>query len=100
VFLFATVDGSPINAPFPFVVGPYNDAESSVRLIAEHADELAAVIVEPLQGSAGAIPGEPAFLEALRESTAAHEVLLVFDEVMTSRLSTGGLQGHLASRLT
>jgi glutamate-1-semialdehyde 2,1-aminomutase len=95
VFFFATADGSPINAPFPFLVGRYNDAESAARLIAEHADKLAAVIVEPLQGSGGVIPGEPAFLEALRESTAAHDVLLVFDEVMTSRLSTGGLQGAL-----
>jgi glutamate-1-semialdehyde 2,1-aminomutase len=92
VFFFASAAGSPINAPFPFVVGTYNDAESAARLIAEHAHELAAVIVEPLQGSGGVIPGEPAFLQALRETTAAHDVLLVFDEVMTSRLATGGLQ--------
>jgi glutamate-1-semialdehyde 2,1-aminomutase len=84
--------GSPINAPFPFVVGRYNDAEDAERLIAEHADELAAVVVEPLQGSGGVIPGEPDFLQALRDATAKHGVLLVFDEVMTSRLSTGGLQ--------
>jgi glutamate-1-semialdehyde 2,1-aminomutase len=92
VFSFATAAGSPMNAPFPFVVGRYNDAEEAARSIAEHADELAAVIVEPLQGSAGAIPAEHGFLQVLREATAAHDVLLVFDEVMTSRLSTGGLQ--------
>ncbi len=95
VFFFATAAGSPINAPFPFVVAPYNDAERAARLIPERADELAAVIVEPLQGSAGVIPGERDFLLTLRESTAAHDVLLVFDEVMTSRLSTGGLQKTL-----
>ena len=95
VFFFGTADGSPINAPFPFVVAPYNDEETAARLIAEHAHELAAVLVEPLQGWAGAIPGEHAFLQALREATAAHGVLLVFDEVMTSRLSTGGLQSVL-----
>ncbi len=89
---FTVPGGSPINAPFPFVVAPYNDAETATRLIAEHAHELAAVIVEPMQGSAGAIVGEPAFLQALRDATAEHDVLLVFDEVMTSRLSTGGLQ--------
>ncbi len=89
---FTVPSGSPINAPFPFVVAPYNDAEEATRLIAEHAHELAAVIVEPLQGSAGAIVAEPAFLQALRDATTAHDVLLVFDEVMTSRLSTGGLQ--------
>ena len=92
VFFFQTAAGSPINAPFPFVVAQYNDAEGAARLIAEHAHELAAVVVEPLQGSGGVIPGERTFLEALRETTAAHDVLLVFDEVMTSRLSTGGLQ--------
>jgi glutamate-1-semialdehyde 2,1-aminomutase len=92
VFFFETAAGSPINAPFPFVVAQYNDAEGAARLIAEHAHELAAVVVEPLQGSGGVIPGERAFLETLREATAAHDILLVFDEVMTSRLATGGLQ--------
>jgi glutamate-1-semialdehyde 2,1-aminomutase len=92
VFFFATSDGSPINAPFPFVVAPYNDAEQAVRLVEEHADELAAVIVEPLQGTAGAIPAEAEFLQALRSATAENDIVLVFDEVMTSRLSTGGLQ--------
>jgi glutamate-1-semialdehyde 2,1-aminomutase len=92
VFLFASGAGSPINAPFPFVVGRYNDGDAAARLIAEHAHELAAVIVEPLQGTGGVISGEPAFLHALRDATAAHDVLLVFDEVMTSRLSTGGMQ--------
>ncbi len=92
VFFFQTAAGSPINAPFPFVVAQYNDAEGAARLIAEHAHELAAVVVEPLQGSGGVIPGERTFLETIREATAAHDVLLVFDEVMTSRLSTGGLQ--------
>jgi glutamate-1-semialdehyde 2,1-aminomutase len=85
-------DGSPLNAPFPFVLAEYNDAEGAVRAIAEHAHELAAVIVEPMQGSGGVIPAEPAFLQAVRDATREHDVLLVFDEVMTSRLSTGGLQ--------
>src|SRR5438874_12478770 len=52
-------------------------------------------MVEPLQGAAGVIPGDPAFLRALREATATHGVLLVFDEVMTSRLSVGGMQALL-----
>ena len=95
VFYFVAAEGSPINAPFPFVVAPYNDEETARRLIAEHAHELAAVLVDPLQGSAGAIPGEPSFLRALREATAAHGVMLVFDEIMTSRLAAGGLQSVL-----
>ena len=92
VFYFVTGAGSPINVPFPFVVGRYNDADAAAQLIAEHAHELAAMIVEPLQGTGGVIPGERGFLQVLRDATAARDVLLVFDEVMTSRLSTGGLQ--------
>ena len=92
VFFFETAAGSPINAPFPFVVARYNDASGATRLIAEHAHELAAVVVEPVQGSGGVIPGAPAFLRALRAATTAGDVLLVFDEVMTSRLSAGGMQ--------
>jgi glutamate-1-semialdehyde 2,1-aminomutase len=83
---------SPLNPPFGWIVGEYNNAAEAARLVEQHADELAAVIVEPLQGAAGVIPGDPEFLRALREATAAHEVLLVFDEVMTSRLSRGGMQ--------
>jgi glutamate-1-semialdehyde 2,1-aminomutase len=92
VFFFGSADGSPLNAPFPFVVCEYNDADAAAATIAAHADRLAAVVVEPVQGSAGAIPGAPSFLQALRDATRAHDVLLVFDEVMTSRLSTGGMQ--------
>jgi len=83
---------SLLNPPFQWIVGEYNDAAGAARLVGEHAHELAAVIVEPLQGAAGVIPGDPEFLNALREATAAHGVLLVFDEVMTSRLSSGGMQ--------
>ena len=83
---------SPLNPPFGWIVGEYNDGDGAARLVAEHADELAAVIVEPLQGAAGVIPGEPEFLRSLREATEQHGVMLVFDEVMTARLSPGGAQ--------
>ena len=86
---------SPLNPPFGWVVGEYNDAAGAARLVEEHAHQLAGVIVEPLQGAAGVIPGDPAFLHALREATASNDVLLVFDEVMTARLSRSGMQGLL-----
>lgn len=92
VFFFASRSGSPMNAPFPFVVSSYNDVDEATRLAAEHADDLAAVLVEPLQGSSGAIVGDPQFLGVLREITSASDAVLIFDEVMTSRLSSGGLQ--------
>ena len=87
--------GAPINMPFPFVIAPYNDAEEARRLIAGNAQRLAAVLVEPLQGASGAIPASEAFLGALREACSAHGVLLIFDEVMTSRLAPDGRQGQL-----
>jgi glutamate-1-semialdehyde 2,1-aminomutase len=89
---------SPLNPPFEWILGEYNDAEGAARLIAERAHDLAAVIVEPVQGAAGVIPGDPSFLRALREATAAHGVLLVFDEVMTARLAPGGMQEVLGIR--
>jgi glutamate-1-semialdehyde 2,1-aminomutase len=83
---------SALNPPFDWVVGEYNNAAEAARLVREHAHELAAAIVEPLQGAAGVISGVPAFLRTLREATDEHGVLLVFDEVMTARLSPGGMQ--------
>jgi glutamate-1-semialdehyde 2,1-aminomutase len=80
--------GSPLNYPAAFVVATYNDPAA-----AELVDgDTAAVLVEPLQGSGGVIPGDRVFLQALREATHGNGALLVFDEVMTSRLAWGGLQ--------
>jgi len=90
--LYFAGGGSPVNAPFEVVLAPYNDAAASVALIERHAAELAAVILEPMVGAGGCIPAEAAFLEALREATRRHGVVLIFDEVMTSRLAPGGLQ--------
>ena len=91
VFGFAN-GGSPINAPFDYVLASYNDIETTRSLIARHAHELAVVILEPMLGSGGCIAAEPAFLAMLREETRSAGALLIFDEVMTSRLSPGGLQ--------
>jgi glutamate-1-semialdehyde 2,1-aminomutase len=91
VFTFSG-DGSPINAPFPYVIAPYNDTAATVALIEEHGADLAVVALEPMMGGGGCIAADPAFLHALREATARVGALLLLDEVMTSRLSPGGLQ--------
>jgi glutamate-1-semialdehyde 2,1-aminomutase len=83
---------APQNAPYPWVTGYFNDAERTTKEIAANAKDLAAVIVEPVQGAGGCIPAETSFLEALREACSKHGVVLIFDEVMTSRLSPGGVQ--------
>ena len=82
--------GSPVNAPYDAVVLDYNDVEGARAAIREHAAKLAAVVVEPVLGSGGVIPATREFLHALREETQAHGVLLILDEVMTSRLSPRG----------
>ena len=84
--------GSPINVPFDYVMAPYNDMEKTRALIAENAADLAVVILEPMMGSGGCIIADPDFLKMLREETTRVGALLIFDEVMTSRLSPGGLQ--------
>ena len=58
-----------------------------------HAQD-ALVIVEPVQGSGGCIPAEPGFLQALRTLCTQHGSVLIFDEVMTSRLDPGGAQAR------
>ena len=90
--LFFGKGGSPVNAPFEFVVGRYNDAEGVADLIDRHAANLAAVLVEPMMGYGGCVSASGEFLRAVREATAAKGVILIFDEVMTSRLAPGGLQ--------
>ena len=82
--------GSPVNAPYEAIVLDYNDVEGARASIREHADRLAAVVVEPVLGSGGVIPATREFLQALQEEARAHGVLLILDEVMTSRLSPSG----------
>lgn len=83
---------APVNVPHDFVLGRYNDLSGTAALIAQHQGELAAIVVEPMQGAGGCIVGEPAFLEGLRQLATQAGALLIFDEVMTSRLSPGGRQ--------
>src|ERR1043165_6670035 len=84
--------GSPINSPIPVTLADYNDTEQTVGVLRKHAGDIAAVILEPMIGSGGCIPASPEFLEALRAVTRETGALLIFDEVMTSRHSSGGLQ--------
>ena len=74
------------------LVLPYNDAERVVELISQHADELGAVILEPVSAfGLGVVAAQPDFLKALREVTAKYEIPLIFDEVVTNfRLGLGG----------
>ena len=90
--LYFVSGGSPVNIPYDYVVAPYNDIEGTRALLARHGEELFAVLLEPMQGSHGCLPGSVEFLRMVREETKARGITMIFDEVMTSRLAPGGLQ--------
>ena len=71
----------------------YNDIDNVKEIIAANAGEIACIILEPVAGNMGCIPPKEGFLEGLRSLCDAHNILLVFDEVMTGfRLAKGGAQ--------
>ena len=71
----------------------YNNKEQFLEIFNEIKDDLAAVIVEPIAGNMGFVPGHEDFLKLLRETTTANNSILIFDEVMSGfRVSLGGAQ--------
>ena len=90
--------GTPDSAGIPakvreeVLIAPFNDADTAASLIAEHADELGAIIVEPFQRL---LPPKPGFLQALRELATRYDIPLIFDEVVTGfRFAYGGAQAY------
>nr|6K8H_A Chain A, Aminotransferase class-III [Sphaerobacter thermophilus DSM 20745]6K8H_B Chain B, Aminotransferase class-III [Sphaerobacter thermophilus DSM 20745] len=98
-------DGFPVATPYTggtpqavldsVVVLPFNDIDGTERLIEQHRDELAAVLIDPNPRSLGLYPAEPAFLQRLREITRAYGIVLIFDEVISLRSDYGGMQSVL-----
>ncbi len=95
VLTFPFTGTSLATLPLPFVLADYNDIAGAEAAARQEASDLAAIIVEPMQGSGGCIPALPGFLEALRALATETGAVLIFDEVMTSRHSAGGMQGRL-----
>lgn len=95
---FLSGQPDPMLLPHQWIVAPYNDIDGTracVDAALGPSAKLAAVLVEPMQGSGGANPASPAFLHALRSVADERSALLIFDEVMTSRLAWSGLgQAH------
>jgi len=72
---------------------PFNSIAAVEKAFADRSGQIAAVIVEPVVGNMGCVPPAPGYLETLRELTARHGALLIFDEVMTGfRVALGGAQ--------
>jgi glutamate-1-semialdehyde 2,1-aminomutase len=84
--------GSAVNAPYDFLLAPYNDSAATRALVMPHAGDLAAILIEPMLGGSGCIPATSDFLADLRALASETGAILIFDEVMTSRLAPGGLQ--------
>jgi glutamate-1-semialdehyde 2,1-aminomutase len=76
------------------VLLPAGDAEAAARTLEQRTEEIAALLVEPVQGSAGMIPMDAAFLRAMRETTRRLGIVLVFDEVVSLRVAYGGAEEH------
>lgn len=78
-----------------FICARYNDPGGTRALIEENRNDLAAIIVEPMLGAGGCIPGTPEFLRSLRRDAERAGAVLIFDEIQTSRLSVGERQALL-----
>jgi glutamate-1-semialdehyde 2,1-aminomutase len=83
--------GIPLGVERSTIYFSYNNIEEAEKVIKKHKEELAAVIVEPTMRDMTPRPG---FLETLRENTTQFDILLVFDEVISFRLSSGGAQEY------
>jgi glutamate-1-semialdehyde 2,1-aminomutase len=94
--LFPASQGMPAALADQLVLVPYNNVELLEAAMTAHADELAAVICEPIYYNAGCIVPTAEFANALRQLTSKHGVLLIFDEVLSAfRMGPGGAQQYL-----
>ena len=90
--------GTGLLVPHRWEVAEYNDTVGVQSLFASLGEQIACVIVEPMLAASGCIPGSKTFLEEIRRSSADNGSIMIFDEVMTSRLSPGGAQSLLGIR--
>ena len=74
------------------LVAPFNNLAAMASVMAENEGQIAAIIVEPMLGAGGVVPAADNYLRGLRELADKYGALLIFDEVITFRLSSGGMQ--------
>ena len=84
--------GQPQSVIDDVIVLPYNDLDKCTEIITKNADDLAAVITEPVSSNFGYVPATPEFLQGIRDLTTKLGIVLIFDEVQSFRLSSGGAQ--------
>ena len=88
--------GQPESVLGDVLVLPWNDIDVFAEALRTHRDEIAGVIMEPILCNTGALRPRPGYLEGVRELTAEHGAVLIFDEVITGfRVGLQGAQGLL-----
>lgn len=88
--------GLPAHADEGIIIAPFNDAAAFLHLLDQHGNDLAAVIMEPINYDSGAILPDPAFLQTVRAETTRRGIVLIFDEILSGyRTGPDGGQGYL-----
>ncbi len=93
--LYFGTGGAALQMPFDYAMATYNDLDSVAAHFADPDDLPACVLLEPMMGAGGVIRATVDFLGGVRELCTSHGTRLIFDEVMTSRMATGGAQLRL-----
>jgi glutamate-1-semialdehyde 2,1-aminomutase len=86
--------GQPPSVVEDVIALHYNDIESTERILREHADDVSCVIMEPVLSNFGYLPAEKKYLQKMRDLTNELGMVLIFDEVQSFRLASGGAQEH------
>ena len=90
---FSPSKGTPQGVREEVVVIPYNDVPKSKAILTPHANDLAAIIIDPMSNQCGLRPASVEFLTFIRNFTRQHGIILIFDEVISFRLGFHGAQG-------
>jgi glutamate-1-semialdehyde 2,1-aminomutase len=85
--------GTPPSVLEDVIIIPFNDLAHASAILERHADDLAAVVIDPLPNRCGLIPASQEFLAGLRQFASDHHIVLLFDEVISFRLGYHGAQG-------
>lgn len=87
-----TWSGIPACVIDGMAVAPFNNLDIAEKVLQKYEGKVAAIIMEPVMGAGGAIPPQPGYLEGMRALADKYGVLLIFDEIITFRVSLGGMQ--------
>jgi len=84
--------GTPPSVMDDVIIYPFNDIEGTIKLLDEHADDLACVLIDPVPHRVRLFEASREFVQAVYDWTRRHSALMIFDEVITFRTTYGGAQ--------